>query len=385
VRRTGDLFEELVCSENLRLAFWKAQKAKSDKSDCVAFRKDLDAELMHLHEDILAGSVNLGEYNTFTICDPKRRLICAPSFRERVLHHALMNVCDQCLENYQMSCSYACRRGKGLYGALNSAWKNAKTNRWYAKLDVRKYFESVDHGILKELLSRRFKDRRLLDLLGRIIDSFESRPGRGIPIGALTSQYFANHYLAVLDHFVKETLRVGPYVRYMDDFVLWGQDRKALQEHVRTMDTFIHEKLRLELKVPILDDTSSGMTFLGYRVFPYRLRLSARSRRRFRKKLRTIESGVKNGQITEFAAAAHALPLLAFVRHGATRGLRAVVLQGVRAGARPGLEPREPRGQLEQHAQELSLREPEQEQARQLEQQPGLPPGHSSAPSGCRC
>jgi RNA-directed DNA polymerase len=149
-----------------------------------------------LQRQILSGNVQTGNYRYFTIYDPKQRLICEAPFRQRVLHHALMNICHPFFEKVQIFGSYASRQGKGTYAALERAWYFNKRHLWFLKLDFRKYFDSLDHEILKNQLHRLFKDSDLLQIFERIIDSYCVEQNKGVPIGNLTSQYFANHYLA---------------------------------------------------------------------------------------------------------------------------------------------------------------------------------------------
>jgi len=188
--------------DNLRLAFWKAAKGKRGKLDCRTFQARLDDHLHELREDLLADRVSVGEYHYFQIRDPKERTICAASFRERVLHHALMNVCEPIVERAAIFDSYACRRGKGRLAAIHRAQHFAVKHRWFLKLDIRKYFDSVVHTVLETLLETKIKDPAVLRLFGRIIDSYATGLGRGLPIGNLTSQHFANFYLAPLDRFI---------------------------------------------------------------------------------------------------------------------------------------------------------------------------------------
>jgi len=195
MKRRGYLIEQIADPDNLRLAFWKAQKGKSCKKDVVAFREHLDANLLQIRNSLLSDSYRCGYYHYFTIYDPKKRVICAANFSERVLHHAIMNVCACDFENRQMSHSYACRKGKGTFAALEQAARYQKKYQWYLKLDVRKYFDSIDHDVVFSQLQRMYKDERFLNLMNQIIDSYHASDGKGVPIGNLTSQYFANHYL----------------------------------------------------------------------------------------------------------------------------------------------------------------------------------------------
>jgi hypothetical protein len=191
VKRENCLVDRIADPDNLRLAFWKAGKSKTGKAEVIEFQNNLDKNLLSLRSELLGGKPAVGNYRYFKVFDPKERLICASAFRERVLHHALMNVCHDSFERFQIYDSYACRIGKGTYAALDRAETFQKRYAWFLKLDVRKYFASISHNILKGMLQRRFKERRLLDIFGAIVDSYEAAPQRGLPIGNLTSQYYS--------------------------------------------------------------------------------------------------------------------------------------------------------------------------------------------------
>ena len=246
--------------------------------------------------------------------------------RDRVAYHAVCNICAPVFERYQIDQSCACRKGKGQSEAIRLASAYTRSNSWYLKLDVRKYFDSVSHDVLKGLLSRLFKDRRLLDLLGSLIDLYHTEPGRGIPIGSLTSQFFANHYLGILDHHIKEELRCRAYVRYMDDFILWDNGKETLQSCLEKIDRFLTEKLRLTLKPPALNKTRIGLSFLGYRLFPGHLRLARRSRARLRNRYRKAFRLFERGVWDESAFARHAEPLFAFAARAESEQFRRLVL-----------------------------------------------------------
>lgn len=272
--------------DNLRLAFWKAAKGKEGKREVEAFRSQLDFRLGRLREEFLTGDVALGDYHYFTIYDPKERTICAAPFPERVLHHALMNICHDSFEKFQVFDSYATRKGKGTYAALHRAEQFHRKYSWYLKLDVRKYFASINHSILIQMLERRFKDQALLRIFSRILDSYPAdHCENGLPIGNLTSQYFANHYLAPGDRFVKHEIRVPAYLRYMDDMVMWSNDKAELLVARDRFRAYLAEHLKLSLKIEELNKTAHGMNFVGYRLFPGYTRLSRRSKKRLEKRL----------------------------------------------------------------------------------------------------
>jgi retron-type reverse transcriptase len=304
VKSVGGLFGKVIDFQNLLDASRKARIGKRFKRDVLAFEFGLERELLKLQDELAAGSYVHGPYRRFTIHDGKSREISAAPYRDRVLHHALCAVLEPVLEPAFYFHSYACRKGKGTHKALLVASRYARDSRYVLKCDIVKFYPSVDHGVLKGMLARKIRDHEVRRLCGLIIDSWCAAgpvayfPGddlftplgraRGLPIGNLTSQFFANLYLSGMDHFIKEKIGCRKYLRYMDDFLVFGDDKLALGE-VRARITGYLETLRLKLhegksRVYRCDD---GPGFLGFRIFP-RFRLLARgnagrARRRFRK------------------------------------------------------------------------------------------------------
>lgn len=375
MKREGYLMERIADPDNLRLAFWKARKGKEDKPEVAEYRSHLDSNLTELRGELLRGDVRVGDYRYFRIYDPKERLICAAAFRERVLHHALMNVCHPVFERFQTDDSYATRIGKGQYAALEKAKIHTRRYRWFCKLDVRKFFDNIDHEVLYIMLRLRFKDPALLGLFRQIIDSYRTAPGRGLPIGNLTSQYFANYYMAYADHHVRERLRIPAYVRYMDDMVLWHNDKEVLLSITRALTSFIKESLGMTLRTPCINSTDKGVPFLGYVLFPGRVRLNRHSKKRFLRKMNSYDVKLDTGEWSQTEYALHVQPLVAFTRFADTQAFRRVVAIKRDAGLQNGQQPRASRRQLEQQRPELPLRVPEQQQSRQREQQQRVPGG----------
>ena len=323
MKRVGQLYERICEPENLRLAFLKSARGKRGKREVGAYAARLDENLRLLRGQLLARSADVGHYHFFTVHDPKERLICAAAFPERVLHHAIMNVCEPVLERYAIHDSYACRAGKGMHAAVRRAQGFAARFPWHLKLDVRKYFDSITHDRLLALLARRIKDAEVLRLFAEIVGTYRTESGRGLPIGNLVSQHLANFYLGHLDHWVKETLRVAGYVRYMDDFVLWGGERAELAGHLAAARGFLDAELGLALKENVqLNRSERGVPFLGYRVYPGRLALGPRARRRFARKLRAYEREWNEGAWSEADLARHMEALLSYVRFADTVALR---------------------------------------------------------------
>lgn len=328
MKRANHLYDRISTHENLHLAFRKAAKGKQSDPEVVTFRRRFDANIQDLGEQLAAGSPDVGHYHFFTVRDPKVRTICAASFPERVLHHAVMNLCEPRLDAYAIHDSYACRKGKGNRKALTRAQEFARKFPWYLKLDIRKYFDSIDHGIAMQLLSRQFKEKRLLSLFASILDTYHAAPGKGLPIGNLISQHLANFYLGVFDHWIKEIRSVKGYLRYMDDFVLFSYNKSVLKSELEQIVRFLEARLALKLKDNIqLNRTVLGLPFLGFRVFPAHIRLLPRTRKRFSEKLRQYEEKYMDGRWSESELVRHVEPLIAFTDGGDSIPFRRMVIQ----------------------------------------------------------
>ncbi len=327
MRRANNLLPHIEEMDNLRLAFWKASKGKRYAGSVLAYQKDLERNLEVLQQQIKDGYVEVGDYRYFNVYEPKKREICASAFSEQVLHHALMNVCHDYFDRAQIFDSYASRKGKGTYAAIDRAEKYTNKYAWFLKLDVRKFFASIHHDVMKQQLARMFKEKKLLHIFYQIIDSYEASENRGLPIGNLTSQYFANHYLSQLDHHIKERLKAKAYVRYMDDMVLWSQDKQTLKDCLSDIMDFVEEKCKVTLKPFQLNRTNSGLPFLGYRLHPYHIRLLQKSKHRFEKKMRKIYLNKKEGIWDEASCQRRALSLIAFTQHAVTMDFRKRVLR----------------------------------------------------------
>jgi RNA-directed DNA polymerase len=324
VRRAGNLYGRIADTGNLLVAFHQARRGKRDRHAIQRFGSDLSRNIAQLRAQLLDERVLWQGYRMFEIRDPKPRRIAAPAFSDRVLHHAIAQVIEPELERVAIFDSYACRTGKGLHRAIERTRAFVRRWRWFLQLDVRKYFDSIDHEILRQRLERRFKDRALLELLGGLIDSYSTSPGKGLPIGALTSQHLANFYLAPLDHFAKEELRAAGYVRYMDDFVLFARERETLQGWRARIEEFLRVGLALELKsAGALDECRRGVGYLGLLVLPTHVRLMGKTKRRVRAGLKCLVAEHRAGSVDTAELASRTTAILARTRHVRARGLRA--------------------------------------------------------------
>lgn len=365
MRRIGSLFTEILSRDNLRRAWYKASRGKRNKPDVLIFRWNLDRNLSTLRETLLdPNRNNIGSYHFFTIHEPKERRICAASFQDRVMHHALLNILEPHFESFQIYDSYACRKGKGTDAALRRALYFAKRYKYFAKLDVRHYFDSIDHEVLKNLLTRRFKDKSVLKVLFSIIDTYSTQKGKGVPIGNLTSQYYANHYLACLDHHAKEQLRIHAWIRYMDDIIIFEKNQNELRHKVSEVDQYCTKKLRLTLKPPVYGSTARGVPFLGFLIKPHGIYLTRKKRRRSAARFSEYASRFHTGDWNESELSSHILPVCAHLAIARSRFVRNTLLH--RAGLRQ--EPGASRRQLEQQRVQHPGCQSQQQQSGQLEQ-----------------
>lgn len=326
MKRQGFLFGQITSFPNLWRAAHKAWRGKKDKSRVADFYFNLERELLALQRELVSGEYRPRPYCIFEVTDPKRREIAAADFRDRVAHHAIVNILEPLLEKRLIHDTYACRAGKGTHAAVQRAQHFAARSPFFLKCDIRKYFQSVDHVALKTLLDRIIKDHRTIDLLSRIINHTVAghAPGKGIPIGNLTSQHFANLYLGEMDHFVKERLRVAGYLRYMDDFLFFGPTKSFLHEIHFEIRQFLHDRLKLLLKerATIMAPVSEGIPFLGFRIFPATMRLPQKGLARFRRKLRAAELACQQGKIDEEALSRSVGSMIGHMKHADTLALR---------------------------------------------------------------
>ena len=308
MKRAGNLWPELTSFGNLLESARAAAAGKRSRPDVAAFLMGLEPNLVELRRELTEGTYQPGGYRTFEIREPKPRMISAAPFRDRVVHHALTRVLEPVFEKRFSPYSFACRKGFGVHAALRLAREACARSKYVLKCDVRKYFASLDHEILKAKLSRAVKCRETLALAGKIVDCSNPQeeaafyfpgddlftPGerrRGLPLGNQTSQFFANVYLDSLETVVRQ-LRPQAYARYVDDFVLFGDSKDDLREMRRRIaETLEEERLRLHEGKSRLYRCSEGLTFLGWRLFPHKARLARGNVVGFSRRMRQLQGG----------------------------------------------------------------------------------------------
>ena len=286
---------ELICSiENIFVAWARFSYGKRSKADVMTFELRLEDNLFSLRDSLLSGEYRHDPYKPFTIYDPKQRRIHKATVKDRVVHQAIVNVIEPFFESRFIHDSYSCRIGKGTHAAVNrlriflrQASRNNTRTIYALKCDVRKFFASVDHRILMSLLERRVADVPTLILLQNIIESFSIADRRGIPLGNLTSQLFANIYLHEFDRYIKTDICQKYYLRYCDDFVVVGENRKDLSAITNDINIFLNRELSLSLhpKKLFIRTWKQGVDFLGYVLFPHATVVRTKTARRLLKRV----------------------------------------------------------------------------------------------------
>lgn len=305
------IFESMTSPEHLFAAWDIFKSDKRGKTDVMEFEKDVEQHIFQLHRDLRSKTYKHGPYTGFYITDPKRRHIHKATVRDRVLHHAIFKALNPIFEPGFIADSFSCRIGKGTHKGvervaqmLRTVSRNSTRECYALKCDIRKFFDSIDHEILLETLARRIKDQDMLWLVQEIVTSFSAGQrdlfhARGVPIGNLTSQLFANVYMNEFDQFVKHELRVRHYARYTDDFVIVSVDKAKLEKFITPIEYFLQEKLQLELhphKVEIIK-YRKGVDFLGYVQFPHYRLLRDRSKQRMMQKIKKAATLYRRGEI----------------------------------------------------------------------------------------
>jgi len=288
------LFDELVSTSNLFQAWDRFARGKWSKPDVQSFERCLEDNLFALQEQLIGGTYRHDPYQAFVIHDPKRRQIHKSTVKDRVVHQAIVNVIEPFFERRFIFDSYSSRKGKGTHAAvrrleqmLQKRSRNGNRPVYVLKMDIASFFATVDHEILLDQITRVISDSRVVYLLRLIIDSFHVNPGKGIPLGNVTSQLFANIYLNEFDQFMKHQLRFRFYVRFCDDFVCTAEDRSVLQLLIPRIDWFLQEKLKLKRhsRKTIFRSYRQGINFLGYVITPNGTILRTKTGRRAMKRI----------------------------------------------------------------------------------------------------
>jgi hypothetical protein len=323
VRRVGHLLQEVVAFDNLVAAYRLARRGKRGRPAVERFAVRLEPELLRLQAELWQGTWRPGLFVHFTVHDPKERQIAVAPFRDRVVHHAIIRVLQPYLEHGMDDDSYGCRTGKGTDAALERALQLGRRYPHCLKVDIQSFFASVRHEVLLGQLGRLCKDRRLMQLLGVLIR--EGSPGgQGLPIGSLTSQWFANLHLTAQDRYLREQPEALALVRYMDDTLVFGLERAALWGLARRLDNHLQTTLGLQLKPGVTQvyATRTGVPFLGLRVTRQGLEVRRPTWRRITRRLRRAEREYRLGRLSLEGLQASTRSRIAHLQRARSAGLR---------------------------------------------------------------
>ena len=325
-----DLYNALCYYDNLFLAYKKARKHKTTKPYVIEFEKNLKENLLLLRSELLLHFYRPKPLVSFTIHDPKTRKISKSDFRDRVVHHALCNIIEPIFEKSFIYDSYANRIGKGTLKALQrfdffkrKASRNNKEKCYVLKADIQKYFENVEHEILLSIIKKGIADKKIIWLIRKILANSSSQ-SKGMALGNLTSQFFANVYLNEFDWFVKTKLKAKYYIRYVDDFVIFETDKKKLEFYKEEINLFLKSKLKIQLHQDKSNILSLGRTinFLGFRVFNYHKMLKKSNIRKMKKKLKLLMQEYKSHEINYDAVYDFLEGWIAYAKNANTYNLR---------------------------------------------------------------
>ena len=340
-----NLYPQICTFENLFLAYLAAARGKRGRPDVAAFEQDLETNLFRLQEELVAQTYQPLPYTHFPIRDPKPRLISAADFRDRVVHHALVRVIEPIFERRFIHDSYACRVGKGTHRALDRCQHFARRYAFVLQCDLIHFFPSIDLIILRQILARLITDARTMWLVDRIIESgsdvpnrypptyfpgddlFAANRPRGLPIGNLTSQFWANCYLNPLDQFIKRELKCckqrGGYLRYVDDLLLFADDKPTLWRWKAAIaDFLVTLRQRLHDRESTVYPVATGIPFLGFRIYPHKRCLKRRNGVAFARRFRAQRARLAAGEITYEQLRQSVQGWIAHAAHGDTEGLR---------------------------------------------------------------
>lgn len=376
-----DSFERLCSFENLYEAARQSRKGKRFENSTARFHHDLAKNLVRLRDELLDGTYRPGPYREFTIYEPARRFISAAPYRDRVVHHALCQVTQALFERSFVFDSYANRKGKGTHRALDRCTHYMRRYRYVLQADVRLFFPSIDHEVLLERLGRKIRDARTLGLADLILRHSNEQPAagfyfpgdnlftpferrKGLPIGNLTSQLWANVYLDPLDHLVKDQWGAPGYIRYVDDFLVFADDKRQLWKWLRGIRAALAGmRLLLNERKTRVYPVEESIPFLGFRLYRTHRRLLPGGVKRARRRLARLSDGQAKGEVSREQLQASVRAWIAHASHGNTEGLRRRLLEAVviRAGGHSSASGRV----VEQQSRQRGLREPQQQRPAQ--------------------
>jgi RNA-directed DNA polymerase len=320
-KRYGNLYAQIYHFDNLLDAYDKAKHDKRFKREVLLFTRQLEENLIILQNELIWKSYQVGRYSYFEVFEPKKRTVAALPFRDRVVQHAINNILEPIFDRTFIYDTYACRVGKGTHAGANRLTQYLRICRrkwgevYCLKVDIKQYFPSINHEALKGIIRKKIKCTDTLWLTGLIIDSGGDGI-RGLPIGNLSSQLWANVYLGELDHYVKEHLRERYYIRYMDDFIILSDSKAHLWRIRASIEKYLTDKLRLTVnRKTAIFPAAMGIDFLGYKIWPTHRLLRKNSIKRMKRKLRYFSYLARCGKLNPAVAIAIIGSWLGHIKH----------------------------------------------------------------------
>ncbi|MGG3958432.1 reverse transcriptase domain-containing protein [Bhargavaea massiliensis] len=349
MKRLGNLYEQIIDYENLWKAYLNARKNKRFRGDVLEFTHNVEENLIQLQNELIHKTYKVGRYREFYVYEPKKRLIMALPFRDRVVQWAIYRVIEPLFDRQFIKDSYACRKGKGVQAAADRLqyWMRkldrSYENPYYLKLDISKYFYRIDHDVLISILRRKIKDEDLMWLLETIIHSEDTKfgvplgdhnleqeriDGLGMPIGNLTSQLFANLYLNELDQYAKHELHLRCFIRYMDDIIVLHESKQELQKILEEIDIFLRSELRLQLNNKTsIRPISTGIEFVGYRIWPTHRKLKKKTAKKMKRRLRYLKKAYARGEVSADEVRSTLMSYLGYMKHADCYKLKKKILR----------------------------------------------------------
>ncbi|MED3732568.1 reverse transcriptase domain-containing protein [Geobacillus stearothermophilus] len=349
MKRLGHLYERIVDYENLYNAYLNARKNKRFRGDVLEFSHNLEENLIQIQNELIYKTYKVGRYREFYVYDPKKRLVMALPFKDRVVQWAIYRVLEPVFDRQFIYDSYACRKGKGVQKAADRLqyWlrklDRGRKNPYYLKLDISKYFYRIDHDVLMGILRRKVKDQDVLWLLEKIVRSEDTKfgiplgdhdfeqeriDGVGMPIGNLTSQLFANLYLNELDQYAKHELHLHYYIRYMDDVIVLHESKQELRKVLEEIDIFLRSELRLQLNnKTAIRPIRQGIEFVGYRIWPTHRKLKKKTAKKMKRRLRYLKKAYARGEVSADEVRATLMSYLGLMKHADCHRLKQKILR----------------------------------------------------------
>lgn len=321
VKRIGNLWNKIVNLQNIELAFDRAIRGKSNRRNVVKAKANREQIIHYIYDLLASGKYKTSEYKTKKIYEPKERTIyILPLVPDRIVHHAIMNILESVWDTRLISNTFSCRIGKGQHKGSQKVMQYINYYPYVLKNDISKFYPSINHEVLKQVIRRKIKDKKVLFLLDEIIDSIDNESN--VPIGNYLSQWFGNLYLDSLDRYITQELGFTAYIRYCDDFIIFDKSKHRLCALNQLIINFLHDRLKLKLSKSSVFSVSRGIDFLGYRHFPSYILIRKSTVKRMKHRLLRIPYQLKHHIITKEQAVSKLASFDGWINHANCHNLK---------------------------------------------------------------